>query len=195
MDKLTLQDLSAYLPYDIQFISEMDKPYDEYGNQPIWTISGITEMFGGHCIITKENNDAYDISKCKLILLPLFQLAQEIEHKGERFVPIEEIAKIECPNITGAVDKIHSITSFKRGLSFNSSQMGVTYRYEGVTVEITHFKDDIFHKRVINGNDSWVFSYFHNYPAIIQKLHEWHFDTANLLGRGLAVEIKEVTNE
>lgn len=32
------------------------------------------------------------------------------------------------------------------------------------------------------------------YNQIIQKLHEWHFDTANLLGRGLALPIdgKEV---
>lgn len=184
MDKITLQEIAAYLPFSPQWIFE--------GSDDVHEVVGLDITDCGIHIFSPFG----DYGKCRIdegkpLLHPLSQLTQEIEHKGERFVPIEEIAKIECPKITGAVDNIHSITKFKRGISFSSRQQGVTYKYQGVTVEITHFKDAIFHKRVIDGNDSWVFSYFHNYPAIIQKLHEWHFDTSNLLGRGLAVEIKE----
>lgn len=101
MDKITLKHISAYLPYEVKFISEMDKPYDEYGAQPIWTLNGINEMFSEYCLITKESIDAYPISKCKIRLRPLSDLTKEIEHNGEKFVPIDYINgefRLEIPN-------------------------------------------------------------------------------------------------
>lgn len=202
MERLTIKELAPYLPYGLKLYiwnGGYEKPIEYptliglHGDSIIQSGYRFRSIHCGDEIFSRPEM-SNSLSIIKPLLRPLSYLTEEIEHNGEKFVPMEEIAKIECPNITGAADKIHSITTFKRGLYFNSSQMGVTYRYEGVTVEITHFKDDIFHKRVVNGNDSWVFSYFHNYPAIIQKLHEWHFDTANLLGRNLALPIdgKEV---
>ena len=82
----------------------MDKPLDEYGKQPIWTLNGISEMFGDYCLLTKENNDAYGIVTCKPLLRPLSSLTEEIEHNGERFVPIEELQlqNIKIIEITNA---------------------------------------------------------------------------------------------
>jgi hypothetical protein len=85
--KLEIKHLSAYLPYGITFKSEMDKPFDEVGFNPVWTAEGIIKMFGDYCLTTKNNNDAYAIQTCKLILRPLSQLTQEIEHNGKKFVP------------------------------------------------------------------------------------------------------------
>lgn len=179
-NKITIEHLSAYLPYGLEVKKRV-------GGEVLQMMSLSTVTHKGQiCIETYSGT--YGDMWFKPILRPLSDLTKEIEHNGERFVPFEEIAKIECPNISGAVEKIHSITAFNRGLSFKSTQMGVMYRYEGVTVEITHFKDAIFHKRVVNGNDSWVFSYFHNYPTIIQKLLSWHFDIFGLIESGLAVE-------
>src|SRR5690606_22543648 len=149
-----LQELSAYLPYKLQMMSSDGQIGELIGfinedsiiKRRVY-VSGFQEM---------GIEDGYEIKeyRCclnakgmgvpnKPLLRRLHQLTQEIEHNGKRFVPIEEIAKIECPNITGAKDKIHSITKFNRGISFSSRQQGVTYKYEGVTVEITHFKDAI----------------------------------------------------
>ena len=187
MEKITIKELAPYLPYKLQWVFE--------GSDDVHEVVGldITD-FGVHIISPYGDSGRCSIKEGKPLLRPLSQLTEEICHNGEKFVPIEEIAKIEAPDITGAKEKIHSITSFNRGLSLNSRQRGVTYKYEGVAVEITHYKDAVFHKKVINGNDSWVFSYFHNYPEILRKLHEWHFDVFGLIDRGIALPIdgKEV---
>lgn len=181
-NKLTIEHLAPYLPYGLKvtFRGEEEIKFDLVGivlsTDPLQVISD--DGYFGHA----------PVEKCLPILRPLSQLTQEIEHNGERFVPFERIASIESPNITGANKKIHSITRFNRGVSFSSRQKGVSYKYEGVTVEITHFNGAVFHKRVIDGNDSWVFSYFHNYPDIIRGLHEWHFDVFGLIDSGLAIE-------
>ena len=73
-DKLKLEEIAGYLPYVLKFISELDKPYDEFGNQPKWTLNGITYLFGDYCFNNIETNDAYPISLCKPLLYPLSSL-------------------------------------------------------------------------------------------------------------------------
>lgn len=94
MKQLELKHIAPYLPYGVKFISELDKPYDELGKQPIWTLNGVHELFSEYSLLTKENKDSYDMAKCKLILRPLSQLIQEIEHNGKKFVPIVDLEKI-----------------------------------------------------------------------------------------------------
>jgi|SRR5690606_14837265 len=95
-DKIKLHEICGYLPYGLNFISEMDKPYEEYGGQPKWTCIGITTIFKDYCFITRENNDAYSISLSKPLLRPLSDLTKEIEHNGERFVPIVKLLQEYC---------------------------------------------------------------------------------------------------
>lgn len=90
--RLELKHLATYLPYGLKYQSSMDKPFDEYGKNPIWTFDGINKVFDNYCLITKENNDAYEITSCKPILHPLSDLTKEIEVNGEKFVPSERIA-------------------------------------------------------------------------------------------------------
>jgi len=87
--KLTLQVLSAYLPYNIQ-AHILDWKSDYVGNEfdriigvRQWHKDGVTwcaETDGGA-------KPAFD--RIKLLLRPLSDLTTEIEHNGERFVPIE----------------------------------------------------------------------------------------------------------
>ena len=93
--KLELKHLAAYLPYEVNFISGMDKPYNEFGRQPQWTLDGITTLFGDCCLTTKENRDAYAIQTCNLILRQLSDLTKEITVNGETFVPINKLVKQE----------------------------------------------------------------------------------------------------
>ena len=92
MNKLKIH--SAYLPYGLKFSSSMDKPFEDYGLQSIWTLDGINKLFGDYCLLTKENNDAYAINSCKPILFSLEDLTKEITINGETFVPIIELAEI-----------------------------------------------------------------------------------------------------
>ena len=72
--RLEIRNLAPYLSYGLQFISEMDVPFDEHYENPVWTLNGVSEMFGDYCLLTKENSDAYVIDSCKPILRPLSDL-------------------------------------------------------------------------------------------------------------------------
>ena len=101
MNKLKIH--SAYLPYGLKFSSSMDKPFEDYGLQSIWTLDGINKLFGDYCLLTKENNDAYAINSCKPILFSLEDLTKEITIGGETFVPFDELIKIK--NVRLRVEK------------------------------------------------------------------------------------------
>lgn len=75
---MNLKHLAWYLPYEIKFQSSMDKPFEDFGKNPIWTLDGVSKVFDNYCLITKENNDPYKIESCKLMLLPLSKLNYEI---------------------------------------------------------------------------------------------------------------------
>lgn len=90
--KLELYHLAPYLPYQLRFVSEMDMPYDAFEKNPIWILDGVSELFGDYCLLTRQNRDAYAIHLCKPLLRPLSDLTREIEHKGERFVPVDYLS-------------------------------------------------------------------------------------------------------
>ena len=74
---LELKHISPYLPFGVNFISSMDDSDDTIELNKIWTLDGINKLFGDYCLLTKENNDAYDIKSCKLLLRPLSDLTKE----------------------------------------------------------------------------------------------------------------------
>ena len=80
MDNLTLEHLSAYLPYGLEITFE--------GDEYIHSMVGVEDTTNGIILISIFNDyGRCDISKVKPLLRPLSQLTQEIVHKGERFVP------------------------------------------------------------------------------------------------------------
>ena len=185
MKTLELKHIAPYLPYGLKVTFE--------GDDYIHEVVGLSIASKGVELMSQFGDYGMaGIEDCIPILRPLSDLTKEIEHNGERITMMEEIAKIERPNITNALNKVKDITVFNRGMSFTSRKMGVAYRYEDTVIEITHYKDAVFHKKVTHGNDSWVFSYFHNYPAIIDKLLEWHFDIFGLHEKNLCVYYNEI---
>src|SRR5690625_1488304 len=188
MKTLEIKHIAPYLPYGLKVTFE--------GDDLIHEVVGINHWMNGVDLLSPYRDyGRADIKDCRLILRPICDLTKEIEHNGVRITMMEEIAKIERPNIMNALNKVKDITVFNRGMSFTSRKMGVAYRYEDTVIEITHYKDAVFHKKVTHGNDIWVFSYFHNYPAIIDKLLEWHFDIHQLIEAGLAIDINELNNK
>ena len=80
MEKLTIEKLAPYLPYGVKFYSITNKAKTVLSHGTIQ----IKEGFGGvNHILTSD--------KYKIALRPLSMLTEEIEHEGERFVPIEKI--------------------------------------------------------------------------------------------------------
>lgn len=180
MEKLTINQASAYLPHKVRFVSTMDKPLEGYGKNPIWTCDGITKLFGDYCLTTSENNDAYSIESCRLLLRPLSDLTKPIEHNDERFVPLVEIAKME------GGDDANTFQTFKRGLSFNSDCLGVRYKIGQGTLgsenEITVQALTRILKCQISYNGEFTNKQvpLSEYFKITNKLFEWHFNVFNL---------------
>lgn len=85
MEKLELKHVAPYIPYNLKVI------FGGHGNPLNVTGAGLS----GIKLINNANGDFGwgDFCDCKPILRPLSDLAKEIEHDGERFVPIEELSK------------------------------------------------------------------------------------------------------
>lgn len=109
--KLELKHLSPYLPYGLSLLIETDTIFNsngfdlEFDEDPI-IISGVREMTGinyknsflNDCVMFKEvpktnkTRDGYiELKDIKPILRPLSDLTKEIEHNGEKFIPIERL--------------------------------------------------------------------------------------------------------
>lgn len=76
--KLELKHIAPYLPYGLRIKGETHGDIEE-----------LTGLSGG-CVMINGNIKAWcDIFDVKPILRPLSDLTNEIEHNGEKFVPIE----------------------------------------------------------------------------------------------------------
>ena len=95
-NELTIQHLAPYLPYGLK-VKYKDCIYDK---THIATLSGVSndavettykrrfKGCSGDCIFIKGRNNIIQLNFTP-ILHPLSDLTKEIEHNGERFVPIE----------------------------------------------------------------------------------------------------------
>lgn len=89
---MTKQEFLAFsLPYDLKISF-----YDDFRDCEF-----IEKIDGMYVDVYAIMSDSYDGNpdKCKILLRPLSDLAKEIEHNGEKFVPIDELNNIgdaEC---------------------------------------------------------------------------------------------------
>jgi hypothetical protein len=80
MKKLELKHIAPYLAYEL----EIEHPTFSIGKREISVLRTITDNS-----IKVGFNYYVQISDCKPILRPLSQLIKEIEHNGEKFVPMD----------------------------------------------------------------------------------------------------------
>lgn len=133
--------LAMSLPFELKMWNKSE-PYKVYE---------MDGFFPPNAIHYKETNRSdYFYFETKPILRTLSDLTKEIEHKGEKFVPIDELNNIgddECN------------------------------RY-----------NDYFSEENIS-DVNWLLEPF----IIFQKLIEWHFDIANLIPVGEAIDINTLS--
>lgn len=185
MEKLTIQHIAAFGIEGVQFISELDKPYDEYGKQPVWTCNGITYLFGEYCLNTKEGNDAYPISKCKLVLRNISCLTKTIQHEGREFIPVVELAKIAFPDEHFIERHMYIPNWYLHGVCAKSD----FYQWE-FTFNNGSFYLDQWVETEIPAYESCAIE---NQYQLFQKIAEWHIDFLGFIEKGLAIE-KDNTN-
>ena len=122
--------------------------------------------------------------KNKPILRPLSDLTKPIEHNGETFVPIVELAKI------AEIENSDTKATLSK-LIGNDNLWGVRFNVEN---------DDDYDKFVVFGYDtifgfgvhyrpSMTINFVKNQIDLWLKLVEWHFDIAGLIEKGEAINV------
>ena len=92
--KLTIEHLAPYLPYGLSGLAKMPPHYTDFKIKCdlFWLTQ---KRISIQCFDTIGNKwdgiDSVNYEQFKPILRPLSDLTKEIEHNGERFVPVEEI--------------------------------------------------------------------------------------------------------
>lgn len=171
---------SAYLPYNVEFISETDnnkylltdiKSIDEYA---IWACKKWNEKSLKYEpeINAKPNGQlgsGFKFNQIKPILYDLSMLTKEITHEGKTFIPIERLFDIETGINWSNSDYIKS-DSGKDEYWVRSKEEGMSF-YFGYNCENNYF----YHI----GSDGFKKLVKHQLE-MFQKLFEWHFNIFGL---------------
>lgn len=121
------------------------------------------------------------ITNVKPICRPLSDLTKPIEHKGETFIPIVKIAEIlgyENISLKGNDCQVGLIES---GSSYIKETLRYTDNYFYIDVEDYYYSSD----SVKQYKDGIFMDHF----QLFQKLIKWHFDLADLISKGEAIDV------
>lgn len=123
-----------------------------------------------------EFDNIFEVIKSMPILRNISDLTKTIEHKGEKFVPIEELCKISGYNPKNYIIKENKEI---KSIGLEYIRYGCVFQFAVVGLD---FKCII--KRS-NGNIEHVI----NQLQLFQKLIEWHFDIAALIEKNEAIDV------
>jgi hypothetical protein len=171
MNKLTIEHLAAYLPYGVK--AEMLDYRRDYVGLKYDTIIGIHQWSkkGDWCVLTNGGSKP-DLLHIKPILRSLSDLTTEIEHKGEKFVPMEELLKIKHKKWFDS----HLDSRYSEITSEDVPAYAKAYFSFMATLEVRIFKGSI------HNEEYWI----------VQKLLEWHFDIFGLREKNLCIYYDEI---
>lgn len=155
-NKLTLREIAPYLPYGLKFATLNDDTNEYYIDANRYILD-----FGGLNGVANICMDNYSRPLYKIILRPLSDLTEEIEHNVEEFIPLDELTeghtvRFSLPNYSEDWDN-RTYYSFDK------------YIEEWINGDVHHLNFIPF--------------------GFIQKLYEWHFDVHGLIEKGLAIDI------
>ena len=185
MKQLTIKELAPYLPYGLKVIEESTN-----------NISEVDGLFNDNAMHLKRTNRVdyfHFYPNIKPILRSLSDLIKEIEHNGEKFVPIEWLYN----NLVDDSDVVDFDYTFKEeikptfqiddGWNFcmtlvNDSKCFLCYSYDSNSKS---FLLSISDEDIIN----FEWCTISNQYDMFQKLFEWHFDIFELLENNLAIDI------
>jgi hypothetical protein len=169
--KLETKHLAAYLPYELEVFNKF------YSN--IENLLAINTS--GTCFTDNFFKEWLHISKYKPLLRPLSQLTQEIEHNGERFVPMIEIVKmiepyyVKIDESTSDFNVINKCIGKDRVYQLRYKN---NYNNQG-EISMLNFHEN---EKCLWHSDRIIPIKCHD------KLFEWHFDIYGLIENNLAIE-------
>ena len=176
--ELTIEHLSVYLPHKVKVkINGMIKELvcntisDSHLNQGLYI--GIPNLLGVHGV------------NGRLLLRPLYQLTETIEHNGERFVPIVRIAEILGMRQVSPYDADDEGVIYYGWdhTSYDSSEQHLFSYYEDGKFGV--WQDEV----------SGVPLYSEFSLEVIQFMHSIHVDLYGLIESGLAEPIPSIPQQ
>ena len=183
MKTLTLEHLAPYLPYGLKFI-------DSKGT--IFEMDGLFKDLAIHFKETNRLDYFHFCPQIKPILRPLSDLAKEIEHNGEKFVPIVELAKIHGVefDIKQIKNEFNTIVCYSEITLHPTDNTPFARDFFELDLEDCCF-DFGFEIFGIDATDIIETSFFpvRNQLKLFNKLFELHFDVFGLIEQGLAIDI------
>lgn len=190
MDKLTLEHLSPYLPYGLKVFSKVTKStYELIGLSKHELMIADRDSFNGW----------YSINNFKPIFRPISDLTKEIEHNGERFIPIIELYKksseyynskdldyefIDSWGAKGNILKVYHNRDKDEYTEFVYSNL--SFRKD------TRFEKGSYNFGMYLPHPIRVDDKIHNIYFLQKLLFKWHFDVFGLIEKGLAIDINSI---
>ena len=165
------------LPY-VVFIN-FDK-YEEITDKMIGMELGSDDKWYCHY----EEFGEVEIDLIKPILRPLSDLTKEIDHKGEKFVPIVQLAKI-----AGFEVELFGFTIETSHYSFREHGFRYGVLLKGGAVKNGSYDFVYDHEISAFYNTYPTCKQIHNQLPLFQKLIELHFDIAGLIEKGEAIDV------
>jgi len=181
MESITLKEIVGYLPYKLKV-----KSVDIFENDPIFELGlETTSNIKGVVSIDWVLRDNF-----KPLLYPLSMLTQEIEHNGEKIIPIVELAKIalgdnyEKNHLTVINDDKFATLSMHSTPFFEKAKY-IIFRFDEIQKSFTLNVFDYEFKPITTYSVK-------NQLQMFEKLYEWHFDVHGLIERGLAIDKSKI---
>lgn len=171
MEKLTIEQLAPYLPYELKV--NLTRRLFERNNVGLMGCTfGYNDTTNEHWIY--RENVTYGIYDIKPILRPLSDLTKEITHNGETFVPMEKLCNDFCGR-TPCNAEFGTTKILMHADNGSALKWWFVYHRNKMTFELSDDNKDMT---------------THVLPQyqMFQKLHEWHFDVFGLIDKGLAVD-------
>lgn len=170
MKQLTIKEIAPYLPYGLKI--DTLKLENGYSIMTMCDKGGLSNISIGDVM------DEYPYTKP--ILRPLSDIAKEIEHNGEKFVPIIEIAKLysstnDVESIKGAVTNFHYFKCY-----YGKSDYQILIINAGLRGWFSYYFNDDEPNCGINIVNEW---------EVRDKIFQWYFDIFGLIPAGLAIDI------
>lgn len=182
---VSLKDIAKYWLYDLTV------NYDNgHGEELEIKINGIKKgSRKDEVILLNDKVIPLYLHECQPNLRPLSQLIEEIEHNGERFVPIVELAKI------GIDDSQYPDWSKIRIEEKDKHQIPLRLWFDCVNGRAYDFESWFFYLKgafFVECHDEDVHYEVRNQEQLFQKLYEWHFWTGDqsFFKKGLLIEKK-----
>jgi len=138
-----------------------------------------------------ESKISLPISDCKPILRPLSDLVKEIEHCGEKFIPIIKLAMMAKRDTETGIGLMQDfIREEEIIVQCNENTLECEYHGEHWNERL----DIEFEFRYCNGfyfqtSEPFTFDIITNQIELILQLIEWHFDIANLIEKCEAIDV------